>query len=141
MTSTTETTAVETVKLSAEEKLAAKIAKLSERIAADTAALESAQAELDALLALANLSAGQFVTATVGRGENAREVVARVLGVQETEAGRRIKVQVGEGFETEVFVLLPTQVTGVVSADPVVSEPAQDLGEVANLGHLPGLIG
>lgn len=141
MTSTTETTAGETVKLSAEEKLSAKIAKLSERIAADTAALESAQAELDALLALANLSAGQFVTATVGRGENARGVVARVLGVQETEAGRRIKVQVGEGFETEVFVLLPTQVTGVVSADPVVSEPAQDLGEVASLGHLPGLIG
>lgn len=123
-----QTTAVEVVKLTAEQKLQAKAKTLFDRITADTAEYHRVVDALQALQAVANVAAGDNLLIKQGKGETATEVAAVVLGVSEVEGAKKIKVQIGEGFDTQVVIVSPAQVVSVVypEAEATVAEEAAE---------------
>lgn len=119
-----ETTTVETVKLTREEKLRAKYNALVARINADTEKAQEVAAELNSIAALAAIGVGSAVVVKLGRKfadkDTTRFENGTVIGVKEEEDGSKLfKVQYGTGFDADVVV-----VTGGSLSLPVVEEAA-----------------
>lgn len=102
------------VELSRAEKLEAEIAKLRERIAADTAKFNEKCALLASLELLASVDGGSVIDAKVGRADTAKTVQATVVGVQTLEDGsRKFKIFFGQGFDSETVVISESQIVKV----------------------------
>lgn len=110
MTKTTNTVAVETVKLTREEKLQAKYTSLIARINADTEKANEIVAELNSIAALASIAVGSAVVVKLGRKfadkDTTRFENGVVVGVKEEEDGTKLfKVQYGTGFDADIAVV------------------------------------
>ena len=121
-TVTTNTVAVETVKLTREEKLVAKLNQLAARINADTEKYNEVKAELDNIAALAAIGQGSEVVVKLGRKfadkDTTRYVNGVVIGVKEEDDGSKLyKVSYGKGFDADIAV-----VTGAALSLPVATE-------------------
>ena len=121
-TVTTNTVAVETVKLTREEKLVAKLNQLAARINADTEKYNEVKAELDNIAALAAIGQGSAVVVKLGRKfadkDTTRYVNGVVIGVKEEDDGSKLyKVSYGTGFDADIAV-----VTGAALSLPVATE-------------------
>lgn len=119
MHETTNTVAVETVKLSREEKLVAKLNTLAARINKDTESYNEIKAELDNLAAHAAIDVGSAVVIKLGRKfadkDTTRFELGTVIGVKEEEDGSKLyKVSYGVGFDADIAV-----VTGAALSLPV----------------------
>lgn len=122
------TQAVETVKLTREQKLVAKYNLIVARIVKDTESANEIKAEIDNMAALAAIAEGSAVVVKVGRKfadrDTTRFVEGVVLAVKEDEDGSKsYKVQYGKGFDAEITV-----VTGAALSLPA---PAVEVAEVA----------
>lgn len=123
------TVAVETVKLTREQKIAAKLDVLKKRIEKDTADFNELAAELNNIAALAAIGEGSAVVVKLGRKfadkDTTRYVNGVVIGVKEEEDGSKLyKVSHGVGFEADIAV-----VTGAALYLPV-AEPVAE-GQLA----------
>ena len=121
-TVTTNTVAVETVKLTREEKLVAKLNQLVARINADTEKYNEVKAELDNIAALAAIGQGSAVVVKLGRKfadkDTTRFEQGVVIGVKEEDDGSKLyKVSYGTGFDADIAV-----VTGAALSLPVATE-------------------
>ena len=101
---------VETVKLTREEKLVAKLNQLAARINSDTEKYNEVKAELDNIAALAAIGQGSAVIVKLGRKfadkDTTRFVNGVVIGVKEEEDGSKLyKVSHGVGFEADIAVV------------------------------------
>ena len=122
MSETTNTVAVETVKLTREEKLVAKLNQLVARINADTEKYNEVKAELDNIAALAAIGQGSAVVVKLGRKfadkDTTRFEQGVVIGVKEEDDGSKLyKVSYGTGFDADIAV-----VTGAALSLPVATE-------------------
>ena len=122
-TVTTNTVAVETVKLTREEKLVAKLNQLAARINADTEKYNEVKAELDNIAALAAIGQGSEVVVKLGRKfadkDTTRYVNGVVIGVKEEEDGSKLyKVSHGVGFEADIAVVTGAALS-LPAAEPV----------------------
>ena len=104
------TVAVETVKLTREQKIAAKLDVLKKRIEKDTADFNELAAELNNIAALAAIGEGSAVVVKLGRKfadkDTTRFVEATVVAVKGEEDGTKLyKVQYGSGFDAEIAVV------------------------------------
>lgn len=113
---TTETTAAEAKKpMTKIEKLTARVALLTKRIADDSAELPKVQAELAAQEQIANVKEGSVIVVKQGRADTVREVEAVVKATRDGEGVRQFKVEIGEGFDAEIVVVQDYQVIEVKS--------------------------
>ena len=106
----TTTVAVETVKLTREQKIAAKLDVLKKRIEKDTADYNDLAAELNNIAALAAIGEGSAVVVKLGRKfadkDTTRYVNGVVIGVKEEEDGSKLyKVSYGVGFDADIAVV------------------------------------
>lgn len=103
------------------EKLQARITKLEagivvlvDKYGADVTELKLAQAELQSLLRIESVQAGDEVTFGVGRKDDRQELTGKVLGVKDDEAkGKLIRVFAGEGMEAQVYTVQAKDVLAV----------------------------
>lgn len=117
-------TGTEGVKLTREQKIAAKLDVLKKRIEKDTADFNELAAELNNIAALAAIGEGSAVVVKLGRKfadkDTTRYVNGVVIGVKEEEDGSKLyKVSHGVGFEADIAV-----VTGAALSLPVAEEAA-----------------
>lgn len=124
MSENTNTAAVETVKLTREQKLAAKLEALRARIQKDTDTYNELAAELNNIAALAAIGVGSEVIVKLGRKfadkDTTRYEPGIVVGVREDEDGsKQYKVQYGTGFDADITV-----VTGASLSLPATEQPA-----------------
>lgn len=95
-------------------KLEAGIAVLVDKYGADVTELKLAQAELQSLLRIESVQAGDEVTFGVGRKDDRQELTGKVLGVKDDEAkGKLIRVFAGEGMEAQVYTVQAKDVLAV----------------------------
>lgn len=95
-------------------KLEAGIAVLVDKYGADVTELKLAQAELQSLLRIESVQAGDEVTFSVGRKDDRQELTGKVLGVKDDEAkGKLIRVFAGEGMEAQVYTVQAKDVLAV----------------------------
>lgn len=95
-------------------KLEAGLAVLVEKYNADGAELALAFAELQSLLRIESVQAGDEVTFGVGRKDDRQELTGKVLGVKDDEAkGKLIRVFAGEGMEAQVYTVQAKDVLAV----------------------------
>lgn len=95
-------------------KLEAGIAVLIDKYGADVTELKLAQAELQSLLRIGSVQAGDEVTFGVGRKDDRQELTGKVLGVKDDEAkGKLIRVFAGEGMEAQVYTVQAKDVLAV----------------------------
>lgn len=95
-------------------KLEAGIAVLVDKYGADVTELNLAQAELQSLLRIESVQAGDEVTFGVGRKDDRQELTGKVLGVKDDEAkGKLIRVFAGEGMEAQVYTVQAKDVLAV----------------------------
>ena len=118
------TVAVETVKLTREQKIAAKLDVLKKRIEKDTADFTELAAELNNIAALAAIGEGSAVVVKLGRKfadkDTTRFEPAVVIGVKEEEDGSKLyKVSYGVGFEADVAVVGGAALSLPVAAEAV----------------------
>lgn len=107
------------------EKINARIATLTERVAKDQAELLELGSELAALEALANVKDGDVVYFAAGRGETRQVIGGRVIAVSETEEkGKQLRVFAGEGIAANCYTLTPAQVLSV--GEPPVAPAAAE---------------
>ena len=123
-TNVTTSTGTEGVKLTREQKIAAKLDALKKRIEKDTADFNELAAELNNIAALAAIGEGSAVVVKLGRKfadkDTTRYVNGVVIGVKEEEDGSKLyKVSHGVGFEADIAV-----VTGAALSLPVFDEEA-----------------
>lgn len=103
-------------KLTAAEKLAKRIAFLTQRIASDKEELEELARESDAQATVAQIAAGYTVVAVLGRAETKREVRGVIVGVKVEEDGdRKFKVAYGEGFDADFVVVRVSQLKEITA--------------------------
>lgn len=95
-------------------KLEAGLAVLVEKYNADGAELVQVQTELQSLLRIESVQAGDEVTFGVGRKDDRQELTGKVLGVKDDEAkGKLIRVFAGEGMEAQVYTVQAKDVLAV----------------------------
>lgn len=95
-------------------KLEAGIAVLVDKYGADVTELKLAQAEIQSLLRIESVQAGDEVTFGVGRKDDRQELTGKVLGVKDDEAkGKLIRVFAGEGMEAQVYTVQAKDVLAV----------------------------
>lgn len=109
-TTVTTSTVAESVKLTREQKIAAKLDVLKKRIEKDTADFNELAAELNNIAALAAIGEGSAVVVKLGRKfadkDTTRYVNGVVIGVKEEEDGSKLyKVSHGVGFEADIAVV------------------------------------
>lgn len=123
----TNVAAVETVKLTREQKLRAKYDLLVTRIAKDTETAGEVAAEINSIAALAAICVGSAVVVKLGRKfseekDTTRFVAGVVVGVKEEEDGSKLfKVQHGVGFEADIAT-----VTGAALSLPAAGQAAAE---------------
>lgn len=129
MSETNNAQVVETVKLTREQKLAAKLESLRARITADTEKYNELAAELNSIAALAAVAAGSDVIVKLGRKfadkDTTRYAPGVVLAVKEDEDGTKLyKVQYGQGFDAEIVVVGASAISlpAVVEGEQVYAE-------------------
>jgi len=110
MSETNNTVAVETVKLTREQKLVAKLDLLKKRIEKDTADYNELAVELNNIAALAAIGEGSAVVVKLGRKfadkDTTRFEYGTVIGVKEEEDGSKLyKVSYGSGFDADIAVV------------------------------------
>ena len=95
-------------------KLEAGIAVLVDKYGADVTELKLARAELQSLLRIESVQAGDEVTFGVGRKDDRQELTGKVLGVKDDEAkGKLLRVYAGEDFEAQTYVIQSKDVLAV----------------------------
>lgn len=102
--------AIETVKLTREEKLRAKYNTLVARIQKDTESAQELAQEINNIAALAAITVGSAVTIKLGRKfadkDTTRFEQGVVVGVKEEEDGSKLyKVSYGVGFDADIAVV------------------------------------
>lgn len=100
----------EGVKLTREQKIAAKLDVLKKRIEKDTADFNELAAELNNIAALAAIGAGSAVIVKLGRKfadkDTTRYENGVVIGVKEEDDGSKLyKVSYGAGFDADIAVV------------------------------------
>lgn len=103
-------TVAESVKLTREQKITAKLDVLKKRIEKDTADFNELAAELNNIAALAAIGEGSAVIVKLGRKfadkDTTRYVNGVVIGVKEEEDGSKLyKVSHGTGFDADIAVV------------------------------------
>lgn len=122
-TNAVETTAQVAVKLTREQKLAAKLETLRKRIEKDTADYNELAAELNNIAALAAIGVGSAVVVKLGRKfadkDTTRFENGVVIGVKEEEDGSKLyKVSYGVGFDADIAVVTGAALS-LPAAEPV----------------------
>lgn len=96
--------------LTREDKLRAKHAMLTARIAADTETANDIATELNNMHALQNLVPGSAVIVKLGRKfkdkDTTRYEPGIIVGIKEDDEGSKLyKAQIGEGFSSDIVVV------------------------------------
>lgn len=116
-------------KLTAVEKLQAKLDGLRTLVESKTVEYHEVAGQLQALLLVANVGQGDTVTGTTGIGAKKVTHTGVVLGVTEDEVkGKLVKIQSGTGFDTMTHVI---KAVDIVSVTPQASPIAVAMGTAA----------